>query len=1322
MPHHALTQPRSAVSPALLAFAFAALAAASLFAPRAFAQGNPFGDTEELTPVELEQRALFKRIEEIKAQKPGWRQQWMDANTNQDELAKLAVDLAASKALPRDTLKRQLGQRADKDKTFKSAIRNLDIGRHQFLKNLFARAVEETNRRLAAKKLTPLDRTTVLNSGGTGDFTRDIDVTVFAGDDLRETTFFEAMRDLARKMGLKVKAGEGDSVAKGIEIDDLEVAFHRGRNDLPDPRFATDPVEFQLEYRRVIEQQAKNPEAYFGYGGDTEVVGRRFLSVKPGQTLVQTFEATPGGVRYTGQIASCMREARAILRGAADNRIRRAQRAIHATNDYLQAARHEVHAGLATQGALKYAGRGLDELAAFHGFKAWSELVREDRIQLLARMHPPGYLDDPANRNQLAKLEQSLEVAYRVYQFKALPGELGADTDEARQQVELHRYAALTFLRRACSSMATAVAQEMLDPPAIDPRLLAQLNQPDGPWQKMNAAERDALARQRDETYRSCVSAAAMENLLVTIEQLARIDAPEFNPRGLDFGDASIKQILDRADAKVRPLIELAVQHAGASVELSRPSTPEAHRRAQQTMARTREELAAFLKKPVPGAEIVAAAKQMGARSFIRAQNEGRTVLWSQGVEEMKERLRRHLEDSFPENSYESTRRQLQTLGVKGYVARRVHEEAFQLGNVVDALSLIEMYQGGAAREDYAWFIAQNLLGRCYWGLGYLMQAAQVRDEEALAALGQNLVFDALSRVIPGVAQAKIFFDIERGLVVVTVGWALNQANADLIDALYTGEAGRLSNASAGTVGGRIRDSGFVVLPAGLVRKVTDPKTKAPAIQIDQAGLYQHLYRQWIAGPAGREVPYDEVESRPLIAGPVGPLLAAHDALAKAILDVGGDVEPAWFGEPQKWQDKDRLDKAIAGFVAAFRPLCRKETDRVLWESAVREFYQNERDVIAEGLHQRMLGDLLGGMIGTWQTHRLEMQYARRQVEYMAGLGDMQAMSEALAQPVVDGDMPQFDIVVASGESRPGRSAYTRYGRLPLSCHLAATTSVPPNMQDVAIAMEPLEFVPGLGNEGFRKSTLAVSGVQKVRVVATADNGRGRVLADKIVEVPVAVIPDAMHVATLGDRLHFEVSGESTITETFREDSRTYEGRQDYAFHLPYPATQDPLPPVKPTWSGNHFTLSYEIGIDLPYPNIPYEGPVSVKAEVSGSIDPEKRTVSFRAHQTLVENEKNNSGVLTEVTTTTVSFSASDVPVGDFMGMGNSDAFFSGTNEEIGPTHAMSGTLVEHNIEYDSDDGSVRYETTKTAKLLGGGHECHAAASFIMSSIVTDWP
>jgi|GEM_PF-2284305 len=1262
---------------------------------------NPFSDGESDSEAELarQREALQQKCDALASQKLQWRTSWMNESTKEDDLSKLVVELSKSRVLPRNALKKYLNDRAASDKAYNNVLKNLDIGRHQFLKTLFARTLEETNKRLAAKKLTPLNRANIINSGGTGNFTRDIDVTVFAGDDVRETTFFEAMRDIAREMGLRVSTGPGGSVKNGIELADLEVAFHRGYNDLPDARYATDPVEFHLNYRRVIETQARNPEAYFGYGSDTEVIGRRFLSFKSGQTLVQTFETTGQGVRYTGQIASCMREARAILRGSNDLRIRKAQRAIHACNDYLQAWRHSQHeGGSPTQGALKYAARSLDELCAFHGFKPWSELVLEDRIQLLARMYGPKYLDQPGNRERLIKMAEALETASTVLLTKNLPKALMEKTPEAEQKLALQEHAAMAFLRDSCSSMAAAVAQEMLDPPMLDRRFLEQVNREDHTWHEMTPAERDAYARHQDAVYKRCMSAAAMENLLVLMQQLKVIDQAEAKGRKHDTGESAIRKIIETADPALRPVLETAAEHAEASVVLlNADASPEARAQAEKKMAVAREKLSQHLKKPAPGDEVLGIAKGMSPREFIRMQNLGRPPYWGQALEEMKGRMRKHIEDSFPENSYEAVKRQVAEFGLKGYLAKRMYEEAFQLGNVVDALTLVEMYQGGASKNDYAWFFTQNLLSRCYWGLGYLMQASQVKDEESLKALGKNLVFDAFSRVIPGVAHAKILFDIERGLVVVTVGWALNQANVQLIDALYTGEAGRLSNVAEGTVGGRIRDSGFCVLDAKFVKKITDKKTNQTSIQIDQPALYQHYYQKWIQGPSGRELPYDEIHVRPPIAGEVGKLLAAHEKLAKAILDIGADIEPSWFDSRKTWQDKAELDKAMSEFVQAISPLCRAETDRVINESAVRQFIQDGRDVIADGLHQRLLSDVLAGMIALWQTHRLEIQYAKRQIQYMAGLADLQAMSELLAAPVTTGPMPKCDLEVDLNLRPRQRAAYTRFGQLPISCRLKVDAAMPPDLKDIGIQMEPLEFTVTNTTE-YGKTTLAMEGIQKVKFTARTKKGEGDLLAEKTVEFPLTVYPDALNIARMSDRVRVNVSGTGEYRETCGERTEQYKSTQTVGFTLPYSSREHPASGVKVAWSGNQFTVTYEEEIAQPWSHDPLRGPVSVKATITGTLDPEKRLLSFKAEQTLVEKEKYGNGQFRRVATATCRCSAQNLVADEFTGFASEMAFFGAVKNPGRPTPQVSGKLTEVIVEYD-DEGKVRSETTKTTVL-----------------------
>jgi len=1278
---------------------------------------NPFGDGGNDPEIDLvrQREALQKKCDALLSQKLAWRSSWMAENVSEDDLSKLAVELSKSTVMNRNMLKKYLNDRALADKSYNNVLKNLDIGRHQFLKTLFARSLEETNKRLAAKKLTPLSRTSILNSGGTGNFTRDIDVTVFAGDDVRETTFFEAMRDISRQMGLRVNTGPGGSVKNGIELADLEVAFHRGYNDLPDARYASDPVEFHLNYRRVIETQSRNPEAYFGYGSDTEVVGRRFLSFKPGQTLVQTLEVTGQGVRYTGQIASCMREARGILRGSNDLRIRKAQRAIHATNDYLQAWRHSQHeGGSPTQGALKYAARSLDELCAFHGFKNWSELVLEDRVQLLARMYGPKYLDEPSNRQKLMKMAEALETASMVLLTKNLPSSLAANTPEAQQKLAMQEHAAMAFLRDSCGSMASSVAQEMLDPPMLDRRFLDQVNREDHVWHDMTAAERDAYARHHDSIYKRCMSASAMENLLVLMEQLKVIDNVEAKGRKQGTGESALKKIIDSADPSLRPVLQAAAEHAEASVVLlNADSTPEARAQAEKKMASAREKLSGHLKKAAPGDEILGIAKGMSPRDFIRMQNLNRPPFWGQALEEMKGRMRKHIEDSFPENSYESVKRQVAEYGMKGYLAKRVYEEVFQIGNVVDALTLVEMYQGGAGKGDYAWFFTQNLLARCYWGLGYLMQATQVKDAESLKLLGKNLVFDAFSRLIPGVAHVKILFEIERGLVVVTVGWALNQANTQLIDALYTGPAGRLSNIAEGTVGGRIRDSGFCVLDGKHVIKVTDKKTQQTSIQIDQPGLYQLYYQKWIQGPAGRELPYDEINVRPAIAGDVGKRLAAHDKFAKAILDIGADIEPSWFGPRKAWQDKDELDKAMSEFVQLISPLCRAETDRVLSESAVRQFFQDGRDVIADGLQQRLVSDIIVGMIAIWQTHRLEIQYAKRQIQYMAGLADKQAVSELLAAPITGGPMPNCDLEVDLNLRPRQKAAYTRFGYLPISCRLKVDASMPPDMKDVGINMEPLEFTVTNKHE-YGKTTLAMEGIQKVRLTARAKKGEGELLAEKIAEFPLTIYPDPLSIARLSDRVRLNVAGPGEHRESTGDVSREYQGVQNCGFCVPYPNREHPPAGVKIAWSGNNFSVDYREEIAQPWPRDPLRGPVNVKATITGTLDPDKRLLSFKAEQTLVEKESYGNGQLRRVSTTTHSCRAQNLVADEFTGFGSDLGIFRADRHAPGPKPQVNGKVTEVIVDYD-DDGKVRYQTTKTTTVSGvdGSSEMVFSVSWI---------
>lgn len=1191
--------------------------AALALAGAAFA-ANPFADDGDYKPP----KTVIELMGDLHKQPLLWRKEWMtDDAGGKTKAAEIVLKIATEKSLTRKAVKSQLDQ-APPD--FKPATKNLDVGRHQLVKWLMAEAYKETNRRLGTAKLMPLDRATTVNSGGTGDYTRDVDMTVFAGDEVRERTYFESIRDLARKAGLNVETGPGDSVQFGINLPEIEVALHRGNNDLPDPRFATDVKTFALDYRKAIEGQARNPEAYFGYGFEVEVQGRRYLSFKPGQTLLQTFETEGGKPKYTAQVASCNREVRAVLRGAIGGRYRRAQNCVHAVNDYLQAFRHEQHeGGDPSKGALKYAGRAVEMLCDYHGFKNWSELMLEDRIQLLARVMPKGYLDEPGGRGRLERMTKSMDVAYLTFLGKKTPKEAaGEGVDDAA--VAQHAQVALILLRKAAAATVSAVAQEMLDPPALSPRFLAEMNQHDSKWQEMSPAERDAVARQRDENYRQCVSVAAMENLLATVEQIRVLDLPEFNKGGSKPGEQATKEMLAAAEPHLRPLIEIAVAHADAAVRLQHAKTPEERTRAQADLANVRTRMEDHLHKPSPGKQTLAAARELSPQEYVRGRKAGKSVPAAEGVEETRQRMKKFVEDSLGDEVATGARARIAQIGLKGYVKERLAEEAFQLGNISDALTLVEMYQGGASASDYTFFVTTNLLGRCHWGMGFLIQAVQVKNEEDLKSLGKNIVFDAFSRVIPGLAQAKVIFDIEKGLVMVTFGYMINQSNADLIDALYTGEAGRLNDGTAGKAAGRIRDSGVCVLEPAVVVKEKDPQGN-PRIAVNQQLLYQSLFKQWF-GPSLR---YDEINVRSPLGGDKGKLLAAHDRLAKAILAIGTDKETPWFGKSTNYVDPNEISAAADAFVQIAGPLLRAKVQGVLDELAVREYKVDGKDVIAEGLFQRTVGDVTGGLVTTWQTQRVEQMMAKREIEYSAKLGDLRALAQGLADAPDDGTLPKADIELIEKTN----VALGAPGSLPLNCRLRFDRPLPPSIKDVKLEIEPLPFT--ILEEAPPEHLLRVV-KQPFKARAIANDGAGPVLGEKTFELKVNVMPGPEQVLTKANSCNFHVYG--NVRRVIKGGWNPADADRTFGSSIDIRFTAEPGAPLF-QWSGDRF--SYE-GKSENGAGTRDSTKYTYKIRVTGSLNRGLAAVSWVADYDEVQTSADET--TTDVKTIRRHIEATDVP------------------------------------------------------------------------------
>ena len=208
-------------------------------------------------------------------------------------------------------------------------IRNLDVGRHELLKHIYRRAMILANERLAADGLSPLNTLQAVNAGGTGDYTRDQDITVFAGDPVREKAFFDAVEIVARD---ELHLATDVKPTGGIDFPQIEVTFFRGTNDLPDARFVTDVEEFALKYQKAIANQAADREAYKGGGADIEVKGRRV----PGKMYVQQFTWKDGRPVYVAETPRNFREGASMFSGTAPGRWQRFERAAHIFSDLVQ--------------------------------------------------------------------------------------------------------------------------------------------------------------------------------------------------------------------------------------------------------------------------------------------------------------------------------------------------------------------------------------------------------------------------------------------------------------------------------------------------------------------------------------------------------------------------------------------------------------------------------------------------------------------------------------------------------------------------------------------------------------------------------------------------------------------------------------------------------------------------------------------------------------------------------------------------------------------------------------------------------------------------
>lgn len=1034
----------------------------SLILAQPLRAANPFEDPDYDKAVKLEQiRTDAKKkaggytgpkLTELI--KPGgevseWLGPWITPPGDEmNDLAKAALAVAS-----RMTLIQAKEQAADIDDgaTKRNLLVKMDVARHELIKFAIGRAIRNANEELRGRGCAPIRRVAVSNCSTIGDGSRDADLTIHAEDEVREAALFRHLSAYFNGLNnplLSTRQTATDQ-ARGVafSVSGMEISFHRGFNDVPPPHEPMDLMSFALTYRRNAEKQFENPEAYVGFGAEQEVQGRRGLRVagkgRP-QVLVQNFmvNRASGKVAYEANQYTNQRLAMDALRMTLGPDYTQAHDAMHIFCDFVQASHHQHDDNEdVSKGPLKYGKRALNALCRMYGFGEYDTLSKDARLQVIRLGLGPGQPD-----TLVANFETALHASF-LNMRDGNPQRI-ADSPESRK--------VMSFLRRAAARSLQQVARVMMDPAPVRPASVPVEN-----WVKLNRVEQDQLARQ-DPEYAKRLSVAAMENLVIATRLLAQVDIAEAN-RGAStpFGHLALRQVIEESggNPRLQRVLQLASDHAQVDACIERTPPPGtdvkawAAQRKQLVKERDRlryelsQECAAFRDSD----ERKRVVKAMGTPALDLLKNCPKTLIPPdltplQGKRAGHAKIATGGDD--PQPAFQRAVQFGKNLGGLAF------SHASDPNNIPDMLSLVEMAQTGAGADDYKRFLVRNIAGRYNPVVGYavgITETSRVPDaeeqERQLKEMGKGVVFDVLSRYVPGCAQAKLIFDIEKGIVNVTYGHAIRGLNSDLVDAIYMGEAGRVGPGRAGTLSGWVRDAVEPVLPDTFVVQYKDDAQK-PQVGIDTVGLYKTLFTDW----TGR--PYDRLQGILDLKKGSMSFVKAHDALVKCFEDRAEGLEPGWFeaNTLNLYRETD-LEAATRAFLAAADPFAREIVRRALASIPNVREYTEERggktvNSIEEGLVSRLCCDMIAGMEAEWKTLAMKKRQLRKNLDGLMSAAITSSLAEELASPemhLVRGKpLPSFAVTL-SARTPDGSLQYELDGNfpLPLICELKPQGEMP---------------------------------------------------------------------------------------------------------------------------------------------------------------------------------------------------------------------------------------------------------------------------------------
>ncbi len=1107
------------------------------------------------TPVSDEQPrvpGIVRFISDLDEKQVDWEQAWHSGG--ESEGAKAAADAvvrigkaAHDKENPytRDQLKADLAQPTEMRRSLSN---KLDLGRRIAVDRMVNDAIALANQSLKGLPgggRLPMKEVRIVDSGSTGNITRDLDLTIFGGDPVKEHAFFAALNQVAHDLGFRPDYQPGS----GIRIPELDIAMHPGSQDRPFLYQTLDVIDYAMRYGAIVEKQAKNPEAYIGWGSDTEVLGRRVGTFKKGTVRMRVYSVAPTGtVTIRPFSAHSTEAAAALLRMPVEKTFGPGKRAMNMLGNFLQAVNHEEQSQKAqrqykemlaeyekikntpegkgvkppvepkedpTQGPLKYAERQVNQLMEIHhpgSGKTFWNLSPAEQEALVWRTFPDEARLNPQQQKVVKALANTLAN---------LPNTLKGQLPEGGR-IDWETGKALVFLRQSSSNAAVTVAQEMLYP-SYDAEFVESMVKTAG-WDALPESQRKALRVKLEENSRPGRALEAMENLLGMMWTIERAELPDYKPFGRDIGKFTIDQILEQArrmqpeNPRLAEILELSARFGIAhQIHASvRDVTNPVRQAAGDEMSRIRVKLIqmvleqrGMLTRPA-GQDILKEGSALKPPALVELKSRGQKLAAEVDISRTEKIMRRQIIEMM---TPEQQARAIELLGVTSldadveagpgrveYLKARIFHEVVSLNTVLDALSLLESWQKGATNEQLEQQFGIAVLSRVHWSIGLLIGGYQSwGNHESWTEFKKTLVFTPFAMAWPVVGEFKLLVDIGVGLVKVTVTPVFNNLDEELIDNRY--KSGNQS----------------LITPAYIVR--SKDKAGKDILEVDRVKLFKDKFKTWTG------VPYDEydnwfVDGKPRFTRyssevEKNEVIKAHDAYVRALaLWLRGGEPDARAQLLARYGQRGIVPAPLRGsadaLLAVVTARLKAEVDTLLVDVPTRistRRGEEGKDRIAEGLLALYVADFMGGLETLWRTQLTRYVLAMRQIEHTAALTDMAAMAEyatAHMEPT-GGKMPAFEVRV--GVNLPTLDwDYDASEVLMLSAEVACKGNRPENMPAVE-----LELKAGpVKNADPKKTSTNKPGdvlISPITVTAYA-KGSDKPLATTTVNVRVRV-PDA---------------------------------------------------------------------------------------------------------------------------------------------------------------------------------------------------------------------